>query len=204
MRRALIIGCAMIPMGIIGLISLYGLSLCVRALGDSGANPEATTIASGNHPIETPATALPKPTPTVVLGTRENPYPHDAEVRVGDVMYRVLRAEARSEIEDDFMRYTAKGKFVIIALSAVNRGKEPVSIETPRLYDGRGRRFAPSGGFMLDLEPEAILYSELLNPDLPEEFSVVFDVPADAEGLRLELNNGGFLSEKTTFVALGI
>lgn len=97
------------------------------------------------------------------------------------------------------------GRFVQIRYKVTNTGKKPESVlDPPRLVDDKGRELA-----RLDLESLyvpaklATLGIELLPPHVEKEYATLFDVPADARGLKLQLRGFGLLGERRQ-IELGI
>lgn len=97
------------------------------------------------------------------------------------------------------------GRFVQVRYKVTNTGKKPESVlDPPRIVDDKGRELT-----RLDLESLyvpaklATLGIELLPPHVEKEYATLFDVPADARGLKLQLRGLGLLGERRQ-IDLGI
>ncbi len=97
------------------------------------------------------------------------------------------------------------GKFVKVEFKITNTGKKDESIlDHPKVVDDQGREFGPMDDQALYIpEPEQTLTLESLPPSIMKRFSALYEVPADAKGLRFEARELAAFGKKQK-VALGI
>ena len=96
------------------------------------------------------------------------------------------------------------GKFVKVEFTVTNKSKQSESIlDHPKLIDDQSREFSPldSQSLFMD-EQENSITLETLSPDMMQRFFALYEVPADAKGLRFETRALAALGERRK-VALG-
>ncbi|MCD6194679.1 DUF4352 domain-containing protein [bacterium] len=130
------------------------------------------------------------------------------EIQVGEVRWKVLNVEKKSSISNGFQKVKPGGVFVIIDLRAELLGKESGTIDSGQLkiVDSQNRVFEHStdGQTALELSGEEGLFLKQVHPNVPIEGYAVFDVPTDATGLKLKIEDFRLLSSKYGYVNLGI
>jgi len=80
------------------------------------------------------------------------------------------------------------GKFIVIHFKVTNLGnKEQRIFDTPKLIDSQGREFGQYDGqaFYIPQGSKSMTF-EALPASLTKEFHCVYEVPADAVGLRFQ------------------
>lgn len=83
---------------------------------------------------------------------------------------------------------TTPGKFVELTLTVENKGTDLASITDPKVKDSQGRSFTSATGVSEWLpEGQELFLLENLQPNLPKQLTFIFEVPADATGLQLEV-----------------
>ena len=91
---------------------------------------------------------------------------------------------------------TPRGVFVAVHLTVVNTGMVPAAFPFSdlRLTDGAGRVFSPDSDTTTDwlIQNTDFYQSAELQPGLPYEAVVFFDVPRDATGLAPTTSDGVF------------
>lgn len=200
MLKKLGIGCG----AILGLFVFLAIIASLAGGGSNGdtegelaaaASPSvAPTVASTRSAAAPPtATSVPPSPTTATAGTKENPFPPNADVRVGEVRWSVFRAEVHEELPGLFDEIKqARGTFVVVVAEVENLGTEMKTVTDLHLVDSLGRRFTASSD-MFDLPedtyPEQLVILENLNPNVPHQFTGVFEVPEDASGLLAEISD---------------
>ncbi len=99
----------------------------------------------------------------------------------------------------------AAGHFVLVRFKVTNTRKKPESIlEPPKLVDDKARETDRFGSEALYVPPKSqTLGIEMLEPGVEKEYATLFDAPADAKGLKLQVRGFGLLGEKR-LVELGL
>lgn len=102
-------------------------------------------------------------------------------------------------------RATTEGRFIEVSMKITNNGqKEDSLLDLPAVVDSQGREFKPwersssflpPGGRGLAMSP--------LPPSLPKEFTEIYEVPADAAGLKFKARALAAFGD-TRFVELGL
>jgi hypothetical protein len=173
------------------------------------ARPEAPKAVAPKAVAAPTAKAAPaKPTP--------EPLPDNISVQeidgvgkrqigtVDDVQYAVLKVERVSAIEGT----QADGMFYVLRVLARNTDKETHSANTVgmKLIDNQDREFTPSsaGGMALVMSGDktAEPFTAQLQPDVNKQFTLVYDAPADAKGLKLKIPSGTFSLSGDAAIAL--
>lgn len=97
------------------------------------------------------------------------------------------------------------GRFILVRFKVTNTRKKPESIlEPPKLVDDQSRETDRFGSEALYVPPKsATLGIELLEPGIEKEYATLFDAPADAKGLKLQVRGLGLLGERR-LVDLGL
>jgi hypothetical protein len=113
---------------------------------------------------------------------------------VDSVAYVVVKAERMQSIGDT----RADGTFIVLRMAANNTDKKTHDINTSLMkpLDDRGREFDPSsqGGMALVMSGDqtAEVMMAQVQPDTVKQFSLVFDGPDNAKGLKLKIPAGSF------------
>jgi hypothetical protein len=111
------------------------------------------------------------------------------DVQVGEVRWKFLEVEdLGKELKSDNQFIDAKttsGKFVRVRFEVENQGTESASYAGVDLVDGKGRTFKPyDERFSFVPEGEGCVL-EQLNPNLVKTCTEIFELPADATGLKV-------------------
>lgn len=180
------------------------------------SDPVAIAPAATSLPVSSTAPAAAPDQPTEVpapSATAEPPAPTsfgvNQDVKVGDIRWKVIEAaDLGKQLTSDEQYAKPKdtaGKFVRVRFEIENLASEPVSFTQVDLIDGRNRTF----NNLTDLDvimntPEKERCAlERLNPNLPRTCQVVFELPADATGLRLSVGDLKFFGGSTALIDLG-
>jgi hypothetical protein len=97
------------------------------------------------------------------------------------------------------------GKFVKVDFQVTNTGKQDETIlDHPKVVDDQNREFKPlDDQAMFVQEPEQTLTLESLPPSIMKRFTAIYELPADAKGLKFEARALSAFGERKK-VALGI
>ena len=140
--------------------------------------------------------------------SKETPAALNEAVQSKDVSWTATAAkDLGSTLRGSQSRYpsitenkTTTGKYVQIDVTVENKGSDLASITSPILVDSQNREFTDASTNLsawIPQDKELFLLSNL-QPNLPKELTFIFEVPADATGLKLKV---GVFSPK--FIDLG-
>jgi len=124
------------------------------------------------------------------------------DVIVDDLVYKATKAESFTKMGTSFFEKVTTGKFVKIYLRITNTDKETQQIFTPRfkLADSQDRKFDRIADDILYIS-DGISFGEQLQPGLPLEGAIVFEVPKDSTNLQLEIS-GDWTSVSKVVIAV--
>lgn len=151
------------------------------------SSPALTATTRPPTPTRTPP---PRATPVIFqVGTEENPYPEGSIVQMGDVRWEVLSVSSRKSLPASFGgERTARGRYVVVSIEVENLGGGKRSVTNPHLLDDEGRVFVSSND-VFQVKPDQIFLIEYLSPNLPFQYTDVYDVPYAANGLMMQVSN---------------
>lgn len=142
-------------------------------------------------------------------------YQPGEDVQVGEVRWKLIEAENRgSVLKASESKYSgiAKdktanggGKFIQVTVEVENLGKEMKSVSNLKLVDNQGREFTSSSDTSEWVPEGKELYIvSNLNPNVSQEFVDIYEVPADAEGLKLKVGDLAVFGNKEAEIDLGL
>lgn len=190
-----------------GLLGLGGLCLACLAIGQVGRMGQPTPIAKSEQPqpaepqegkVEAAAPAEPEAT----LAPTETPTPEPTptlpptvgqDVNVGEIRWKFLEAtDIGQELKSDNQFVESKttgGKFVKIRFEIENLGTEAVSFTGIEILDSKGRTFKPYQDRLFFIEDSEQCILLQLNPNLTKTCAEIFELPADATGLKISVGD---------------
>lgn len=115
----------------------------------------------------------------------------------GDLAFTATEVNDYKTLGNSFTKKDAQGIFKVITLKIENKGKETKTIDSSmlKLKDNQGRTFERSidGQTAKGMaEGKVDLFLQQVQPGLNVSGEIVFDIPADAQGLVLEVRGGIF------------
>lgn len=124
------------------------------------------------------------------------------DVAVDDLVYKVTKSESFTKMGTSLFEKTTIGKFIKVYLKITNAGKETQQIFTPRfkLIDSQDRRFDRVSDDTFYIS-DGINFGEQLQPGLPLEGAIVFELPKDSTDLKLEIS-GDWTSVSKVVIAI--
>jgi RNA polymerase subunit RPABC4/transcription elongation factor Spt4 len=172
--------------GVIGLVAIIVIAVIASSGGDNTAKPANTSPKSSSDTTK-----------------KEAVKPLSNEGVSSDVTIKVTGVEGKPEVGNQFSKEKAQGVFKIVSVSITNNQKDAITLDanTFNLVDDKGREFtySTSGQTALSLADDTLtdFFLKQLNPGLTQAGKIVFDVPADAKGLKLKAR-GGMTGEEIT------
>ncbi|QDX91040.1 DUF4352 domain-containing protein (plasmid) [Brevibacillus laterosporus] len=127
------------------------------------------------------------------------------KVAVGKFEVVAKKTSTAKQVGNEFMNKKPQGTYILIDLEVKNVDKEA------RMIDSSMFNLVDADGTTYDPDPEANLYANQqnnfflanVNPKLSAKGQVVFDMPADAKGLKLKVASGvAFAAGETVLIDL--
>ena len=95
------------------------------------------------------------------------------------------------------------GKFIKVTFEVTNNDTSLQSVGNLKIIDDKGREFTPSADVSYFIpNNESLFILDNINPGITKRYTVIFDIPKDAVGLKLQ--PGGAIILHDTFINLGI
>lgn len=132
-------------------------------------------------------------------------------VKVGDVQWTVTNPKdlgSTIQATDGFSQpKTAQGggKFIQVTYKVENLGKEQKTTTGADIQDSQKRQFkAITDSFSYIPQARQLNVLSNLNPNVAQEFDLIYEVPADASGFQARVGNLEAFGNKVALVNLGI
>ena len=180
-------------------------SLVVIPPETTSAEPAPQAVAITSVPVVAEPTAtttsVPPPTATSAPTANGDLFRIGDNVVVGDIRWRVItvddlgnRIASDNEFIDDAV---TGGRFIRVLVEVDNRGSEPASYWEPEMLDERDRTFSRYSGASFAIPDEQDCIFLVVNPGLSKQCVHIYEVAADAQGLRLKVTDFAlFLAEE--------
>ena len=125
-------------------------------------------------------------------------------VEVGDVAWTVSSVQQSSELKA--FGEKKQGDFVIVDVTFINNGKEPVTLDSASLAlrDNQDRTHETDPDAPLYVPTNQDLFLNQVNPGVTKQGRAIFSVAPDAEGLILEAGDTVAFGGDSAYVRLGI
>ncbi|MBK9715370.1 MAG: hypothetical protein IPO81_29390 [Kouleothrix sp.] len=218
MKKFLKIGC----LSIIGVVVLLGVlgaligksttktssSTTQQQVANAASSSQSASISTAqpaNMPAEPQPTAVPEPAapqPTAVPAVGQ-------DVRVGDVRWKVLSAENLGNTLQSKNKYIkplkTSGYFVRVRFEIENLSNDMLSYGGADVVDDKARKFKSSSDafpFIPDEEQSVLITN--LNPNVPKTIAEIYEVPANASGLKFDVGDLKFLGDDEATIDLGM
>lgn len=126
-------------------------------------------------------------------------------VTIGNVQWTVTDAEQLDELLSNKGEYE-QGSFVSMDITFSNNSNQDVTLATPflTLLDGQGREIeADIEDNFLHVYADENMFVDHVKPGATKVGKVIFSVDPDASGLKLQVGEARFASNKTAYIDLG-
>jgi len=160
--------------GCLGIIGLIVLGIIAASLGGGDDKKEKSSNESKQ---ETKA-------PTAKEGESSN-----VKIAVGSV-------ESVDSVGGEYLKEKAQGVFKVVEVTVTNNQKDAITVDANsfKLVDNKDREFTYSTqaqtAFDVGNGGQSDFFLKQLNPGLSQTGKIIFDVPADAQGLVLKARGG--------------
>lgn len=134
----------------------------------------------------------------------EKTYKVGEEVTVKDVKWKVEKATTATTLKGIIENKPTQGKYVVVNVTVENLGKDLKSVTGLKVIDSKGREYTASSESFQNLGAEQMFLLSNLNPNVPQTFADVYEVPADSEGLKLKVGDLSFLGSEEALIDLGL
>jgi hypothetical protein len=201
---------------------LFGKGIHAGIMGvlfGGGGDRQSTTggqVAVVEQPAQQAAPAQPTFTPTSEPPT-VTPLPPDTptpapvigqDVLVGEVRWKMLTAEnlgnqlvSNNQFIDPL---NTAGKFIKVRFEIENRSKDMQSFIGFDLIDSQGREFTSSSDAFMFIDGNEACVLVNLNPNLPKTCTAIYEVPADATGLKAYVGDLSIFGRAEAQIELGL
>jgi hypothetical protein len=136
-----------------------------------------------------------------IQGSKESPRPPMLFITVGVVQWKILNAEdlgnTLEPVDDYHDIKTTNGRFIKVRFQVKNKGSEMVTLTSLKLFDDKDREFtdySETSGYIEDEEELFLL--DNINPGMEETYTLIYEVPKDANNLMLEVTSLEFTGDK--------
>ncbi|NQV13031.1 MAG: DUF4352 domain-containing protein [Parcubacteria group bacterium] len=152
---------------------------------------------------------------TTKAGEEIKTYKAGEEVNIGNAKWKLVEAKDLGDTlkgsSSKYPSYTkdkkakTNSKFVMVTLEIENLDTEMHSVTAPNITDDKGREFITSSDTSEWIpEDKGIFILSNLNPNVPQQFSVIYEIPKDAANLTVKVKELKFLSTEEALIELGI
>lgn len=181
----------MLPVYIIGTVAI--LAIIINNI-PSNQNVEKNNVQEEKQDVSKADAPTEKPQEKKIYKMKE-------AVQVGNFVHYAGEMREEQEVGASFSRRKALGVYKIITIVAMNISNESRYLDSNmfKLIDSKGRiyDYSVDGGIALSsMGNQYDLFLKQISPSLKTPGVVIFDVPKDAEGLKLEVSGGFGSSEK--------
>jgi len=128
------------------------------------------------------------------------------DIQIGEVKWKVTKAWIAEQLTDYSGPVKPSGKFLVVNIIVENLGKEMKTVTGLKVVDDKGREFTSySKTFGLEgLGAETLYILDNINPNVPLTFADVYEIPADAKGLKLKVGDLSLMGSDEGTIDLGL
>ena len=170
------------------------LAVIVTFLSGCGGE-QATDTSSGEADEQGTTEETAEETGTVSVGE---------PITVGDVQWTVTAVQQTDILISRFG--TEEGHFLILDISFTNNSNQDIRLASPflPLLDGEGHEFEPDvKRTFYNIEGEKNMFAGPVEPGATKEGRVIYTIPPDASGFKLQVGEAKFASSQTKYIDLG-
>ncbi|PEM08488.1 DUF4352 domain-containing protein [Bacillus wiedmannii] len=127
------------------------------------------------------------------------------DVTAGKFTYKVNSTESKKELKNILGNKTTDGQFLVVNLTVTNKDKKARIADGNmfKLKDASGAEYSTAAELDMYVNEDVGFFLKEINPNMNKTGNVVFEVPADAQGLTLEVSSGfGWSGGKSAAIKL--
>lgn len=185
---------------IVGL--LFALVAVAAILGPPQSTRSRTTVDNQASVADGPAAALAtelSPTPIPVIGQ---------DVIVDQVRWKVISAENMGDVLESDNQFVGEkktsGVFVEVRFELENLSNDMLSFTGLDLVDDQNREFTSSSDGLMFIDKAERCVFENLNPNIVKSCSAIYEVPANAKGLKARVGDLKMFGAQEALIELGL
>ena len=167
--------------------------------------PEPTEAAAAT---EVPAEPTPEPTEAPVVTEAPVALVVGQDITVGEVRWKILEViDQGPELtaDNEFIEpKTTAGKWVRIRLEIENLSKEQLNFTGVDITDNQDRTFQSSSEAFMHIPTEEACPFEQLSANVPKTCQLVYELPADAVGLKAKVGDLKLFGGDEALIDLGL
>src|SRR5829696_765406 len=203
-RHPILTGC----LGLIGVFFLLIVAVVAASTGGGGGGggkvaekPKQEHKAAQQEQPEKkeekpPAEKKPKPQPVYSVGQT---------AKVANVTWKVTNAYLTNQLKSSFGTQK-QGRFVVVDFTFTNNRNEEVTLD-PELHmilkDSKGREFGTDPGAYEFMPSDLDIFLTPVNPGVSTNGRVIYQVPPDATGFTVTLDDGELMEDASAVFDLG-
>jgi hypothetical protein len=201
-KGCLVVVGLVVILGVIGAVLGRG-SQSNTGSGGSATQPTAAAIQAVAQPAEQSA-----PTAAPAATAAPKAFGVGEDVRVDEVRWKILEAlDLGTTLKSDnqFVKdKTTSGRFVKVRFELENLSKDMLTFAGLDLLDNQDRTFKPSSDAFQFIPSEEACVFENLNPNVAKSCSAIYEVPANASGLKAQAGDLKILGGESALIDLGL
>ena len=134
----------------------------------------------------------------------------DTSAKIGDIVtdsdgvsFRVLNADNVKEIGSDILEVVTENNFIVLSVEISNKSNEPYDVNILRfVLICDGKEYQCDDEALLAVENH--MYLDTINPDLSDEYTLVYKVPTTTNENEyvLKINPVAFSSKDSVYITL--
>lgn len=184
------------------LLKIYDIAMAAKHLEEKTRQQEmAAKIKVRRQVVAARYRAIRKREPTAV-GFKGTP------IHVGNVKWAVVDVKNKGKLLKSTNQFidteTTKGKFIWVEVQVENESNSPLTMTAPILIDEKSRRFTNKTAIFHIPEDKSFFILKTLNPAVPFNGVLIYEVPEDALGLTLLVGDMNILSSNEGVIDLGL
>ncbi|MBD2759428.1 DUF4352 domain-containing protein [Yimella sp. cx-573] len=160
---------------------------------DAASDTSTSSTSAGESGASAPAQAASSSKAKETKQEKKDPG-LNTPVRDGKFEFTVTKVQTGVKtVGDQYLNQQAQGQYVLISVTVKNIGDKPQTMfdSNQKLTDAQGRQFSPDSGAAIYMKNNDIWMKEI-NPGNTLSGTLVYDMPADAKPVKLELHDSMF------------
>ncbi|MEC0237777.1 DUF4352 domain-containing protein [Paenibacillus kribbensis] len=194
----------------------FWLIVVLFVIGGISSRDKEPTQQAATNGTDTDAIAKTTTAPAATPEKKAKPKKEEAPkmskigeaVQVGNLAVQANKASSKTTIgQNEFMQKKTADKYLVINLSIKNLDKEARTLDASmfKLIDAAGLEYEPMSDADLYVNDSGnMLFLAKINPGLTKTANVVFEVPKDGKGFKLQADSGiGWEAGKRELIDIG-